>query len=254
MGLLIEELTVDEIPVEVRRNSRRRTRIGLGFDPAGRVILDAPLDASLAELEAVVAEHGRWLRRKLEAVQRDSLCVPPPRFESGELMQYLGHAYELVVNEGANVVMLRERQGQLGLFPGLDGIRGELHVRMSNPNVERVGARIRRWYQQQAGIVLAERLACWQDLPWLEGELPEWRARFMRSQWGSCSSDGRISLNTHLVKTPERLIDYVILHELCHLVHHDHSRRFYALMGQHMPDWEARRGELDGYLPVLLHE
>ena len=61
-------------------------------------------------------------------------------------------------------------------------------------------------------------------------------------------------MNTHLAKVPERLIDYVVLHELCHLVHHDHSHRFYGLMRTHMPDWESRRAELDAYLPLLLHE
>ena len=76
----------------------------------------------------------------------------------------------------------------------------------------------------------------------------------MRSQWGSCSASGRIALNTHLVKVPQRLLDYVLLHELCHLAHHDHSRRFYALMAAHMPDWERRRDELNAYMPVLLHE
>ena len=53
---------------------------------------------------------------------------------------------------------------------------------------------------------------------------------------------------------PERLIDYVVLHELCHLEHHDHSRKFYGLMRAHMPDWEARRDELNAYLPLLLDE
>ena len=76
----------------------------------------------------------------------------------------------------------------------------------------------------------------------------------MRSQWGSCSLSGRISLNTHLVKTPPRLAEYVVLHELCHLRHHDHSPRFYALMERYMPDWRVRRSELDRYLPVLLQE
>ena len=64
MGILSEQLVVDEIPVEIRRNSRRKTRSGLGFDPAGRVIVDAPMDASIDELKAVVQEHGRWLRRR----------------------------------------------------------------------------------------------------------------------------------------------------------------------------------------------
>jgi len=239
--------------VEVRRNSRRKTRIGLGFDPAGHVILDAPLNASLDELEGVVVEHGRWLRRRLETVQRDAVCIAAPNYESGELLQYLGNAYELIVKEGASSVSRCERSTQLALFPGMEGIRGEIRVRLLNPQPERVAQRLKRWYLDEAGRVFAERLSRWRTLPWLQQGLPELRTRFMRSQWGSCSADGRIALNTHLVKTPERIIDYVILHELCHLVHHDHSRRFYALMGSHMPDWDERRHELDHYMPVLLH-
>lgn len=251
---MTEMLQVEEMAVEVRRNSRRKTRIGLGFDPAGHVILDAPLNATLEELRAVVVEHERWLRRRLESVQSDAMCVAAPRYQSGELVQYLGRAYELVVKEGASAVIRRERNQQLPLFPGLQGIQGELQVRVTNPQPERVGKQIKRWYAREAEQVFASRFSHWQALPWLEGRLPQWRTRYMRSQWGSCSHDGTIALNTHLIKTPEHVIDYVIVHELCHLVHHDHSRRFYALMSAHMPDWQSRSKELDGYMPVLLHE
>jgi predicted metal-dependent hydrolase len=250
----LEQLQVDEISVEVRRNSRRRTRIGLGFDPAGHVILDAPLNASLEELHAVVVEHQRWLRRRLESVQQDAVCVAAPHYVSGELLQYLGEAYELQVKEGASSVSLRPRNTQLGLFPGLAGISGEIQVRLVNPTPATVARRLKRWYQQQASTVFAARLERFRDLPWLKQELPVWRSRFMRSQWGSCSYDGVIALNTHLIKTPEPVIDYVILHELCHLVHHDHSRRFYSLLSTHMPDWQERSNLLDGFMPVLLHE
>ena len=250
----LEQLQVDEISVEVRRNSRRKTRIGLGFDPAGHVILDAPLNATLEELHAVVVEHQRWLRRRLETVQRDAVCVAAPHYVTGELLQYLGEAYELQVKEGASSVSLRQRDTQLGLFPGLAGISGEIQVRLVNPTPATVARRLKRWYQQQASRVFAARLAKFASLPWLNKGLPVWRSRFMRSQWGSCSHDGVIALNTHLVKTPEPVIDYVILHELCHLVHHDHSRRFYGLLSAHMPDWQERSNLLDGFMPVLLHE
>ena len=250
----MEQLQVDEISVEVRRNSRRKTRIGLGFDPAGHVILDAPVNATMEELYAVVVEHERWLRRRLESVARDPVCVAAPQYVSGELLQYLGQAFELQVKEGATSVSVRMRGAQLGLFPGLAGIAGEIQVRLVNPTPELVARQLKRWYRRQAEKVFGERLERFRSLPWLEQSLPTWRTRFMRSQWGSCSHDGVIALNTHLVKTPERVIDYVILHELCHLVHHDHSRRFYSLMSKHMPDWQDRSSELDGFMPVLLHE
>ena len=76
----------------------------------------------------------------------------------------------------------------------------------------------------------------------------------MRSQWGSCSAKGRLSLNTHLIKTPRAQIEYVILHELCHLKYHHHGAAFHRLVAEHMPDWQARSEQLNRYLPVLLQD
>jgi len=76
----------------------------------------------------------------------------------------------------------------------------------------------------------------------------------MRTQWGSCSPGGVILLNPHLVKAPRQCIDYVISHELCHLQEHNHSRRYYRLLGKIMPSWEGVKARLDGMAELLLNE
>lgn len=261
-----ERSRIGDIPVEVRRTRRRRTRIGLAFDPAGFVIVEAPLDASNQEIRALVREHERWLRHRLAKVVDSDAISAGLRYVDGELLHYLGQRYELVVEPGPAVkVRLAPRRDcadrQLKLF-ALPPLRGQLRVMLPREDAGgplALDPRLRNvvldWYQGRADEVFARVLESWRDrLPWLRGRSPVWRHRFMRSQWGSCNRQGRISLNTHLVKTPVRLIEYVVLHELCHLRHYDHGRGFYALMARHMPDWERRRRELDQYLPVLLQE
>jgi len=253
LGLLGERIEIESIPVEVRRNRRRKTRIGLAFDPSGVVILEAPMDATDEELRSVVSEHGRWLRHRLAAVQQDAACVSQPSYEDGELLQYLGEAYELAVERGRRRVTRRVKEAQLRLFQDVRGMVGYVTVRLPDPQPRFVKSALDRWYKAEATRLFGASFNRWKSLPWIEGWSGEWRVRYMRSQWGSCSVCGRIALNTHLVKVPERLIDYVVLHELCHLEHHDHSHRFYRLMRVHMPDWEVRRDELNAYLPLLLH-
>ncbi len=263
---LPERLMIDAIPVEVRRSRRRRTRMGLAFDPGGYVIVEAPMDASVAEIRAVIREHRRWLRHRLDKVANGAGLSSCVRYASGELLHYLGFPYELVVRPGRrDDVRIRERQRapavQLGLFSDCH-VRGQLCVTLGGaegtmPPLShlRVRLAVTEWYRERANDRFAVELAAWcRTLPWLRGRLPDWRHRFMRSQWGSCSRSGRISLNTHLIKTPRRLIEYVVLHELSHLRHYDHSRRFYGLMSRYMPDWEERRSELDQFLPVLLQD
>jgi predicted metal-dependent hydrolase len=81
---------------------------------------------------------------------------------------------------------------------------------------------------------------------------PSMRILAMKSQWGSCSPKGLITLNPALVKASRDCIDYVILHEFCHLAEHNHGKKFYRLMGQVMPNWETVKNRLDGMANLLL--
>ncbi|MEQ8860093.1 MAG: SprT family zinc-dependent metalloprotease [Pseudomonadales bacterium] len=262
-----ERTLIEGIPVEVRRSKRRRTRIGLAFDPAGFVLVEAPLDAGAGEIRGLIREHKRWLQHRLDKVTNATGLTACLSYRAGELIHFLGNPYELVVRDGRiDTVMLKPRRSgpeQLGLFSRCH-VRGQILVTLQPcarqvVNTDRVDARVRTavdgWYRARAEEQFAVALGVWRSrLPWLRGKVPAWRHRYMRSQWGSCSRSGRISLNTHLVKAPTQLIDYVVLHELCHLQHYDHGPRFYGLMTRHMPDWQTRRGELDHYLPVLLQD
>lgn len=249
-----ECMIVDTLSVEVRRSRRRKTRIGLSFDPAGVVVLEAPQNATRRELVAVVRAHRRWLQGRLEEIAGEAACVAQPRHTSGERVQYLGAAYELEVVAGSPSVRRVEATTQLPLFVDVHGIRGRVVVATPDPDPIRVRALLRRWYTHEALGLVADSLERYRGLPWLGDRRPEWRVGYMRSQWGSCSGSGKLALNVQLAKVPERLIDYVVLHELCHLAHHDHGARFYALLEAHMSDWRAREADLDRYLPVLLHD
>ena len=70
----------------------------------------------------------------------------------------------------------------------------------------------------------------------------------MRRKWGSCSTGGKITINSELIKLDDSLLEYVVIHELCHLIHHNHSREFYNLLSQIVPEWKVQRSRLKGYI------
>jgi len=76
----------------------------------------------------------------------------------------------------------------------------------------------------------------------------------MKKQWGSCSTSGNLILNPHLIKAPKTYVDYVILHELCHIKEHNHSEQFWRLLTQVMPNWKEVKAELDGMAEYYLSE
>ncbi len=102
---------------------------------------------------------------------------------------------------------------------------------------------LRGWYRERAERVFHERLEiCRKQVAAFGIDHPGgFTLRRMRKRWGSCSRDGRILLNTQLVGAPKTCIDYVIVHELCHVVHHNHSPAFYTLLSACMPDWRERQ-------------
>jgi len=221
------------ITYQVRRTGRRSKNISVRVHHDGSVRVGAPNWASMKEINRVVALHAQWIAERV-AEARALL----PRYEDGALHFYLGKRYPLALraSAGRDAVAFNGRR---------------LAVEASDHDPQHIRELMRRWYRARATEFIGQRIGEALELPWLRGE-PMWRLRRMRSQWGSCTATGEVTLNTQLAKAPIELVDYVILHEFAHLKHHDHGRGFERLMDKHMPDWRARRRDLNSLGPAIL--
>lgn len=109
-----------------------------------------------------------------------------------------------------------------------------------------------RWYRYQALTILPKRtINIASQCHWIKN-IPIIKVRKMKRQWGNCARCGQLTFNTHLIKAPLELIDYVILHELCHLQEFNHSIKFYALMSSIDPEWRTKKNMLDKITSLLL--
>jgi predicted metal-dependent hydrolase len=226
------------ISYQVRRTGRRSKNISVRVHQDGSVRVGAPNWASAREINRVVQLHAQWI---VERVAEARAVLPS--YDDGALHFYVGKRYPLAFAKPS----ARERDGVE--FTGRRFV-----VTIAERSDERVREAFRRWYRARAGELVGASIArTMPNMPWVKGS-PAWRLRRMRSQWGSCTADGNVTLNTQLAKAPLELIDYVVLHEFAHLKHHDHGPGFERLMDRHMPDWRARRRELNALGPAILVE
>ncbi len=224
----------EEIVFTIRRQpSRSVQRVAIHVEPDGRVQVDAPNSASLAEVLAAVRNRCRWISQHIGAAKARLQHVLPHEYVSGESLHYLGRRYRLkVIIDSANATQTRMR----GAF---------ITVTVPTHDPARIRSALEAWYRHRAREVFTQRLSVIVGpLQWVP-ELPSLRLQFMKRQWGNCSPAGRITLNPWLVRAPREAIDYVLLHEVCHLKHHNHSRAFYSTLDRHMPDWRKVKERLD---------
>ena len=228
-------LEAGSLDYRLRRHPRRQRRLSLLVSPRGDVEVRAPLAARQPEIDALLRRHEAWLWQCRERAAKQSLPAAPS--QSGDAVFYLGEIYTLRLVSG--------RGGKL------DEAAKVLELAVTEQRPASVQAALQRWYRRRAEAYLAERLALWaQRASWLQA-LPPLRLRRMRSRWGSCSQRA-ICLNTRLMMAPPACIDMVIVHELCHLREMNHSRAFYALMTELMPDWRQHSALLDSLTPQLM--
>ncbi|EIJ35185.1 M48 family metallopeptidase [Thiothrix nivea] len=208
-------------------------RVLIKVHPDCRVEVAAPAQADDNEVLAAVKKRGRWIYQQLRDFRQQSAYVTPRQYISGESHYYLGKQYLLKVLEDPDAT------------PQVKLLRGKLEVTLRQKSTAKVEQLLSNWYKVRAIEVFAKRLdALLEQTLWVT-ERPPLRILTMHTQWGSCSPQGRLTLNPHLVKAPRECIDYVILHELCHLAEHNHSERFYRLLHQVMPEWKVIKAKLD---------
>ena len=198
--------------------SKRKT-IALYVRRGGEIEVRAPNHVSLTFIKQFVEKKGQWIAR-----QRATLTNLP-------------EFHEPCYYEGATHYFMGElRQISLGaICTGLASIT----LQVKDSNKDAIYRSLQRWYRKQAEIVFNDRHKYWRlRLNHFSFQESAVVLRKMKRRWGSCSSSGVITLNTQLIKYPVTCIDAVIVHELCHLLEFNHSKRFYRLMDEAFPDWQ----------------
>lgn len=225
-------------------------KVVIKVHPDQRVVATAPIDASDEIIHDAMMKRARWIWQSLQAFSKQQDHVLPKRYISGETQFYLGRRYVLkVITDSENEPSVKLSRGKLNVF--LQQTHNKIDQKIQ---AEKVKNMVDKWYQNRAKTVFSARLkALLPKASWVK-DVPLYKVLVMQKQWGSCSTKGNLILNPHLVKAPRECIDYVILHELCHIAEYNHSERFWRLMTQVMPNWKEVKAELDGMAELYLNE
>lgn len=211
-------------------------RLSITVHPDLRITARAPAGQPFDAIVNRIRARAGWIARQRVAFAARHPLPPARRYVSGETHLYLGRQYRLRVRRGS------DDQVVMG--------GGYIHVVVRQPSdTEHVQKVVTSWFRERAKAVLSRRFeACYEKVRTLDIPRPTPVIRCMRTRWGSCTTARRILLNPDLVHVAGYCIDYVIIHELCHLRVLKHDQMFYRLLARYLPDWEHRKRRLDGYV------
>jgi len=212
--------------------SQRKT-LGITITPHMDVLIKAPDNTSLEKVKDIVRKKAPWILKQQYFFLAFHPKTPPRKFISGETHLYLGRQYKLkIFIAKKNEVRFTGRQIIVYRKPG-----------SSAKDV------LNNWYRERAKMKFAEIAEPFiQRFKKYKVEPENIYLQAMQSRWGSCTPKGKIILNPELIKAPKACIEYVIVHELCHLVYPNHNQKFFDLQKREMPDWEKWKAKLEKLL------
>ena len=204
--------------------------INIKVKPNCAVVLTAPIDTKETDIAYVLKKRAEWIDKKI-AFYKEHQVHTPKEYVSGENFCYLGRNYRLKVIESKS--------------EGVKLQRGYLQVFVKDTcDLLKKKRLVKEWYLLKAELHFKKAIVKYQ--PFVKREIENIRIREMKTRWGSCNSvKGYINLNSELIKKSTECIEYVIFHELVHLVHADHSNKFYNYLSLFMSDWKKRKEKLE---------
>ena len=209
-----------------------RKTLGIKVYPDTSVKVFAPIDTDLPIIEQHLKAKRKWIEKQQRSFRSYLPVTPARQYIGGESFLYLGKQYMLKIESStAEEVKLYQ---------------GRLVVKTVNPEATHIKKLLQQWYIARATILFNKLFEEQFYLFKRFGlEKPILQIKKMEKRWGSCTPQQKIILNPELIKAPIVCINYVILHELCHLVHHNHSKAFYRLLENFMPDWQKYKQLLE---------
>jgi len=214
------------ISYEITRSNRKT--IALKVSPDGRFEVAAPVSASDEDIEIIVNKKKFWLYKTINKTQKKASSSLKKEFISGEMFWYLGKRYRLDVTKNCEHKGLKFKHNKFVLNSEDKTEAEQLFKEFYKQKAkEKLEAQVIK-YAKQMGVE-------YQELKFLD----------MKKRWGSCTNAGNIILNSHLIKAPMYVIDYVIVHELAHLIEYNHSPRFWNIVRTQISDYEGHKKWLD---------
>jgi len=215
---MTERLKINNYGVEVRRRARQRS-LRLRVTAKGELRITCAKTVPKREIFHFVTSNLSFIEQQLEEVKKIREQFPAKRFVEGEELLFFGRPRKLRVVSGEKLkVSMQDGEMVLAGFSSDENERREA---------------VRKFYRRSGKKYLTQRLEFFSGLMKLRPTNVSFRCQ--SSRWGSCSGEGHISLNWRLMAAPADVIDYVVVHELAHLQHHDHSPRFWKLVEQYCP-------------------
>lgn len=231
---MVTKIELGEIAIEVIKKDIKNIHLSV-YPPAGKVKISAPLRMNLDTIRVFAISKLGWIKKQQKKIQEQDRETPR-EYLNRESHYVWGKRYLLNVIEidEAPSVELTHKKMNLRVRPGA--------------NDEKKQAIIEEWYREQVKLKAPRLIAKWEPL--MGVTVGRVFVQKMKTRWGSCNPTSRsIRLNTDLAKKPLSCLEYIIVHEMAHLMEHTHNSRFTSLMDQFMPKWQFCRAELNK-LPV----
>ncbi|MEI6143162.1 MAG: SprT family zinc-dependent metalloprotease [Mariniphaga sp.] len=214
-------------------NFSNRKSLGITVTPDLEVLVKAPIDATVDKVKEIIRKKAPWIIRQQSFFLTFHPKMTDRKFVGGETHLYLGRQYRLkIISEKVENVKLK------GNF-----------IEVTTLDKSKVKQLVNDWYLFNAKKKLhAIAVELIEEFRKHKVEPSSIVLREMPTRWGSCTAKGKIILNPELIKAPKGCIEYVIIHELCHLIHHDHTQKFLDLQTREMPNWEKWKMKLEKLL------
>ena len=220
-----------EIFFELQRSSRKTLAIEVHPDSSVHII--APKESSMHDIDQKVEKRAKWIVKQQQYFEQFLPRTPERKYVSGETHYYLGKSYLLKVSSGTiNQVKLKA---------------GKLEVICKNDiKQDTVKKLLAKWYYQHAekkfNTLLLESYSKFKEYDF---KVPQIEIRRMNKRWGSCNTIDKITINPEIIKAPSKCIEYLITHEMCHFIERNHTKKFYTILTDVMPNWEKWKNRLE---------
>ena len=234
-------MLLDDFQIQYQIIYSKRKTIGIILDKERGLLVRAPKRVSKKEITELLIKKEKWIRKSIEKINAIQGTPEPIQFRGGETIRYLGNTYPLRrVREVRRSTLVKFIDDEFIIYVPIN----------SNNNQELIRKKMINWYREQAAIIFSNRVEYYSGI--IGAKPDSVRIRGFKRRWGACHSNGLIEFNWKILLASIEIVDYLVVHEMAHLIAAGHSPQFREILRDIIPDFKERERWLRNFGPTLI--